>query len=120
MRTGICAKISESVAERLGASLAETQAALDIVQRFEPSGVGARDLAECLAIQLRERDRFDPAMQIFVANLPLVAKADFAQLSRLCGVDEDDVKDMAAELRVLDPSLAERLEAATRPRSSLM
>ena len=42
-------------------------------------------------------------MQIFVANLPLVAKADFAQLSRLCGVDEDDVKDMAAELRVLDP-----------------
>ena len=93
----------EAVAERLGASLAEAQAALDIVQLFEPSGVGARDLAECLAIQLRERDRFDPAMQIFVANLPLVAKADFAQLSRLCGVDEDDVKDMAAELRGLDP-----------------
>ena len=103
MKTGICARTLESVAERLGASLAETQAALDIVQRFEPSGVGARDLAECLAIQLRERDRFDPAMQIFVANLPLVAKADFAQLSRLCGVDEDDVKDMAAELRGLDP-----------------
>ncbi len=93
----------EAVAEKLGASLTEAQTALDIVQLFEPSGVGARDLAECLAIQLRERDRFDPAMQIFVANLPLVAKADFAQLSRLCGVDEDDVKDMAAELRALDP-----------------
>jgi RNA polymerase sigma-54 factor len=93
----------EAIAERLGASLEEAQAVLDIVQRFEPAGVGARDLAECLAIQLRERDRFDPAMQIFVANLPLVAKADFTQLSRLCGVDEEDVRDMAAELRGLDP-----------------
>ncbi len=93
----------EAIAERLGASIEEAQAVLEIVQRFEPSGVGARDLAECLAIQLRERDRFDPAMQIFVANLPLVAKADFAQLSRLCGVDEEDVRDMAAELRGLDP-----------------
>ena len=110
----------ESIAERLGTSLAEAQAALEIVQRFDPSGVGARDLAECLAIQLRERDRFDPAMQIFVANLPLVAKADFAQLSRLCGVDEDDVKDMAAELRGLHPNLVEPSAAATRPRSSPM
>jgi RNA polymerase sigma-54 factor len=93
----------EAIAERLGTKLEEAQAALDIVHRFEPSGVGARDLAECLAIQLRERDRFDPAMQIFIANLPLVAKRDFAQLSRLCGVDEEDIADMAAELRALDP-----------------
>ncbi len=93
----------EDIAERLGASLGETQALLAVIQRFDPSGVGARDLAECLAIQLRERDRFDPAMQIFVANLPLVAKRDFAQLSRLCGVDEEDVADMAAELRRLEP-----------------
>ncbi|HTO79374.1 MAG TPA: RNA polymerase factor sigma-54 [Methylocystis sp.] len=100
---GYLREMPEAIAERLGASLEETQAVLEIVQRFEPSGVGARDLAECLAIQLRERDRFDPAMQIFVANLALVAKADFAQLSRLCGVDEDDVRDMAAELRGLDP-----------------
>jgi RNA polymerase sigma-54 factor len=101
--TGYLRETVDAIAERLGATLAEVEAVLAAVQRFEPTGVGARDLAECLAIQLRERDRFDPAMHIFVANLPLVAKRDFAQLSRLCGVDLDDVVDMAAELRRLDP-----------------
>jgi RNA polymerase sigma-54 factor len=94
---------TRDIAARLGASPEEVEAVLAIIQGFDPSGVGARDLAECLAIQLRERDRFDPAMQIFVANLALVAKRDFAQLSRLCGVDEEDVADMAMEVRRLDP-----------------
>lgn len=101
--TGYLRESFEALAERLGTPISEIEAVLAIVQKFDPSGVGARDLAECLAIQLRERDRFDPAMQIFVANLPLVAKRDFAQLARLCGVDEDDAHDMAAELRRLDP-----------------
>ncbi|HXY58149.1 MAG TPA: RNA polymerase factor sigma-54 [Methylocystis sp.] len=101
--TGYLREPLETLAERLGAPVAEIAAVLAIVQKFEPSGVGARDLAECLAIQLRERDRFDPAMQIFVAHLPLVAKRDFVQLAKLCGVDEDDAIDMAAELRRLDP-----------------
>ncbi len=101
--TGYLRELVEDIADRLGASAAETAAVLAIVQTLDPSGVGARDLAECLAIQLRERDRFDPAMEIFVANLPLVAKRDFAQLSKLCGVDEEDILDMAAELRRLDP-----------------
>ena len=101
--TGYLRESVEDIADRLGASAAETATVLAIVQTLDPSGVGARDLAECLAIQLRERDRFDPAMEIFVANLPLVAKRDFAQLSKLCGVDEEDILDMAAELRRLDP-----------------
>jgi RNA polymerase sigma-54 factor len=101
--TGYLRESVEDIADRLGASAAETAAVLAIVQTLDPSGVGARDLAECLAIQLRERDRFDPAMEIFVANLPLVAKRDFAQLSKLCGVDEEDILDMAVELRRLDP-----------------
>jgi len=92
-----------AIAQKLGASETEVATVLAIVQGFEPSGVGARDLAECLAIQLREKDRFDPAMQIFVANLPLVAKRDFAQLSKLCGVDSEDIADMVGEIRRLDP-----------------
>jgi len=91
------------IAARLEADPDEAEAVLAIVQTFDPSGVGARNLAECLAIQLKERDRFDPAMQIFIANLPLVAKRDFAALARLCGVDDEDIADMAAELRRLDP-----------------
>src|SRR3954447_1311476 len=67
-----------SVAEKLGATLAEVEAVLATLQTLEPAGICARNLAECLAIQLRERDRFDPAMQALVANLELVAKRDFA------------------------------------------
>ncbi len=91
------------VAGRLSASPEEVEAALRLIQSFEPPGVGARNLAECLEIQLRERDRLDPAMQVFLAHLPLVARQDFAALRRLCGVDQDDLADMLAEIRRLEP-----------------
>jgi RNA polymerase sigma-54 factor len=93
----------EAVAERLGAPLAEVEAVLAIVQRFDPPGVCARNLSECLAIQLKERDRFDPAMQALVAHLDLVARRDFASLRRICAVDDADIADMVAEIRRLNP-----------------
>jgi RNA polymerase sigma-54 factor len=93
----------EGVAERLGAPTALVEETLAVIQTFEPLGVGARNLAECLAIQLRERDRFDPAMQALVEHLDLVAKRDHTALRRLCGVDEEDLADMLAELRSLNP-----------------
>lgn len=93
----------ESIAERLGAPLERVERLLDIIQTFEPSGVAARDLAECLAIQLRDRDRFDPAMQALVSRLDLVAKRDVAALKRICSVDDEDIFDMLAELKRLDP-----------------
>lgn len=101
--SGYLAGSIEEVAERLGAPRARVERVLGVLQTFEPSGIGARDLAECLAIQLRERDRFDPAMQALVANLPLLAKRDFTALQRLCGVDDEDMADMVVELRALDP-----------------
>lgn len=91
------------IAERLGVSPLRAEAVLRHIQAFDPAGVGARDLAECLAAQLRERDRFDPAMQVLVANLDLVARRDIAGLRRLCGVDDEDVLDMIAEVKQLDP-----------------
>ena len=91
------------IAERLGVALGRVEAVLSIVQSFEPSGIAARDVCECLSIQLRDRNRFDPAMQTLVANLHLVAKRDFAALKRLCGVDDEDIADMVAEIRRLDP-----------------
>ena len=74
-----------------------------MVQGFEPTGIGARDLAECLALQLRERNRYDPCMEALLAHLDLLAKRDLAALRRLCGVDEADLAEMIAELRALDP-----------------
>ncbi len=93
----------EDLAERLGTTHARAQRVLGLVQTFDPSGVGARDLAECLGIQLRELDRLDPAMQAMIANLPLLAKRDFAELRKICGVDDEDIRDMFAEIKRLDP-----------------
>ena len=93
----------EDVADRLGTPIGRVASVLAAIQTLDPSGVGARNLAECLTIQLRDRDRFDPAMATLVAHLDLVAKRDIAGLRRLCGVDEEDVLDMIAEIRRLDP-----------------
>ncbi len=91
------------MAAQLGADLAEVESVLALIQTFEPSGVGARTLSECLAIQLRERDRCDPAMQALLAHLDLLAKHDRNALKRICGVDAEDLADMIAEIRRLDP-----------------
>jgi RNA polymerase sigma-54 factor len=92
-----------AVAEKLGAPLTEVEAVLSVVQSFEPSGVCARNLNECLAIQLRERDRFDPAMQALVAHLDLLARRDLAALRKICGVGDEDLAEMIAEIRHLNP-----------------
>jgi RNA polymerase sigma-54 factor len=92
-----------TVGEKLGATRAEVDAVLAILQGFDPPGVCARSLDECLAIQLKERDRFDPAMQTLVGHLGLLAKRDLAALRRLCGVSEEDLTDMIGEIRQLNP-----------------
>jgi RNA polymerase sigma-54 factor len=93
----------DDVAERLGTDRATVERVLGVCQTFDPAGLFARDLAECLALQLKVRDRLDPAMAAMLANLELVARRDFAQLRKLCGVDDDDLIDMLGELRRLDP-----------------
>ncbi len=100
---GYLANSTSEIAARLHAPIERIERVLAIIHGFDPSGVGARDLAECLAIQLRERDRFDPAMKALVANLGLLAKRDFAALRKICNVDEEDIADMLAEIKRLDP-----------------
>jgi RNA polymerase sigma-54 factor len=90
-------------AERLGSDRTRVEAVLDVLQSFDPAGVAARSLSECLALQLKEKNRFDPAMPALIDNLDLVAKRDMNALRRQCGVDEDDLFEMISELRALDP-----------------
>jgi RNA polymerase sigma-54 factor len=92
-----------AAADKLGASAAEVAAVLTVLQGFDPPGVCARNLTECLAIQLKDRDRFDPAMQALVAHLDLLAKRDLAALRKVCRVDEEDLNDMIGEIRQLNP-----------------
>ena len=92
-----------TVADKLGATPADVDGVLAVIQAFDPPGICARNLAECLAIQLRERDRFDPAMQALIGHIELLAKRDFAALRKICGVDEEDLAEMVAEIRRLNP-----------------
>jgi RNA polymerase sigma-54 factor len=90
-------------ASRLGLGAGAAARGLALLQSCDPVGVGARSLSECLALQLREKDRLDPAMQALLANLPLWARGQTRELQALCGVDAADLADMLAELRALDP-----------------
>lgn len=100
---GYLTETVETIAERLGVAVAEIERVLAVLQDFEPAGVCARGLAECLALQLKEHGRLDPAMQALLAHLDLLARHDFAGLMRVCGVDHEDLQDMVAELRRLNP-----------------
>jgi RNA polymerase sigma-54 factor len=91
------------VAEKLAAPLAEVEAVLAILQGFDPPGICARNVTECLTIQLRERDRFDPAMAALISHLDLLAKRELPALRKICGVSEEDLADMIAEIRHLNP-----------------
>jgi RNA polymerase sigma-54 factor len=93
----------EDVAERLGATGSDVQRVLKLCQSFEPTGVMGRNLSECLAIQLKEKNRFDPAMEALLKNLELLARHDLQGLMRVCGVDADDAVEMIAEIRALNP-----------------
>ncbi len=91
------------MAQSLGANEAEIAQALGLVQSLDPTGVGATSLGECIALQAREADRYDPAMARLIDNLDLVARGEVARLRRICGVDDEDLRDMLAELRGYDP-----------------
>lgn len=92
-----------AVAELLGCDASLIDEVFAVLHTFDPPGVCARSLQECLAIQLRDRDRFDPAMEKLLQNLDKVARGDITVLSRICGVDTDDIREMCAEIRALNP-----------------
>lgn len=91
------------VAQALDVPLYEVERVLAVVQTLDPTGVGARTLAECIALQAKEADRYDPAMAKLIDNLELLARGGIPQLRRMCGVDEEDMADMIRELRAYDP-----------------
>ncbi len=106
------------VAQRLGAPLALVEQVLGVIHGFDPTGIGARSLGECIALQAREADRLDPAMARLLGNLDLLARGALPQLRRICGVDEEDLADMIRELRGYDPKPGLRF-GATRPQAAV-
>lgn len=104
---------SDVLARHLGADPARVAAVRARMMCFDPGGLFARDLRECLMAQLAERNRLDPAMQALLDNLDLLARRELRRLMEVCGVDAGDLKDMIAEIRALDPKPGAGWDAAT-------
>jgi RNA polymerase sigma-54 factor len=98
-------------ATRLGCEMARLEAVLHRLQQFDPPGIYARDLAECWAIQLGEKDRLDPAMEVLLQNMELLKLHDYDKLARICCVDHEDIKEMIAEIWALNHRPAEAFDA---------
>lgn len=103
------------VAELLGCPVSRVEATLAKLQEFDPPGIFARSLAECLALQLRDRNRLDPAMQALLDNLHLLASRNREALMRVCGVDGEDLAEMVAEIKALNPKPALAFETTVAP-----
>lgn len=100
----------DALADQLGTDMAEIERVLTKVQALDPPGVLARDLKECLALQLRDRDRLDPYMQALLDNLDMLARRELAALKKTCGVDDEDLAEMVAEIRALNPKPGEAFD----------
>jgi RNA polymerase sigma-54 factor len=110
--TGYLAVPLDQIAQLTGAPVELVEQALGIVQGLDPPGVGARSLAECLALQAKAADRYDPAMARLIDNLDLLSKGRTNDLKRICGVDDEDLADMIRELRAYDPKPGCRFSGA--------
>ena len=99
-----------AVAQAMGTEAEIVQQILDQLKTLDPTGICASGLKECLAIQLHELDRYDPAMQSLIENLELLGERKYDQLKRLCHIDDEDLAQMLSEIRRLDPKPASRFE----------
>ena len=100
----------ERVGEALGCDVATVEAVLERLQQFDPPGICARSLRECLALQLKDLDRYDPCMEALLDNLDMLVQRNLSGLAKACGVDAEDLSEMIMELKALDPKPATRFD----------
>lgn len=103
------------LADGLGTTRDHVERVLDRLQRCDPAGLFARSLKECLALQLKDRNRYDPAMEALLDHLDLLARRDLAGLLKVCGVDQEDLVEMIGEIRALDPKPGTRFLGTVSP-----
>lgn len=99
-----------TLATQIGCSETTIQSVLSRLKKFDPTGVFAHDLADCLALQLEEQGELTASFQLLLQNLPLLAQHDYKKLARVCNVDEDELSEMTALLRTLNPRPSSRFD----------
>lgn len=101
--SGYLTKDTKPLQELLGCTTEQIEGVIRKLQKFDPPGIFARSLSECLALQLADRNRLDPAMQKLIENLELCAKGELKKLEKICGVGHEDMVDMINEIKTLNP-----------------
>ena len=104
-----------AIAAAMGCAEAMVAGVRARMQRFDPCGMFCRDLRECLAVQLADRNRLDPCMEALLDNLDMLARRDLRGLMRVCGVDSEDLADMIGELKRLDPKPGASFDSSPAP-----
>jgi RNA polymerase sigma-54 factor len=100
----------DNLAKNLGTSRDVIDDVIEDLKGFEPVGVFARNLKDCLKIQLEAQDRLDPSMEKFIDNLELLAKGEIAKLAKICDVDKDEIEYLTKEVKQLNPRPASGFE----------
>lgn len=103
---GYLRKEMTELAEQFGCSEDRIERLLDEMKQFDPTGIFAKDLEECLALQLEEQGKLDAPTKILLQNLKLLADHDFKKLAEKCGVNETYLQDMIEDIRSLNPKPA--------------
>jgi RNA polymerase sigma-54 factor len=89
--------------EKLGAPRELVDRVLASLQSMDPPGVFARSLAECLALQLKDQNRYDPVIAKFLDNLGLLAAHNLNALRKAVGIEMDELLEIVAEIKHLNP-----------------
>ncbi len=98
------------LAERLGAKPEHIDNILNQLRQFDPPGIFASSLADCLSLQLDDQGKLDAPMIKLLDHLPLLAAHDYDALCKRCGVNETYLHDMIAEIKALNPRPASAFE----------
>jgi RNA polymerase sigma-54 factor len=93
----------EQIADRLGCGVQEVEEVLRVIQGFEPSGVGARSLGECLRIQLSDHGTLTEGIDLFLQNLNLLGQNKLAELKAITNLGDEGLRDAVATIRKLNP-----------------
>ncbi len=104
--SGYLRDTTSELSEQLNVEESLIEETIAELQHFDPTGIFARDLKECLKLQLIEKGRFDPLMEVFLENMHMLEKGDVRGLMKVCGVDEEDFAEMMADVRQTDPKPA--------------
>ena len=105
-----------AIAAQTGATLPEVEAVLhNLQQRSEPTGLFARNLAECLRLQAEDAGEHDAVMAAVLDRLDLLAKGEIERLARETGVTLPDIRACIGRLRSYDPKPGAGFEAFAAP-----